>query len=181
MNIGSLMTRTVGVGLLLLSGCDVARSARDDLFGRPNPPPASSQARRTAPATSPGAATASRAQPAATVRGSAAAPVQASAAATPADGGPARAPSGSPQISLTGKTEAELRALLGAPTSEETHPPGKQWRYRDGKCTLDIQLYPDVETKQFGTLAYKVRSDDDTDEGKRLCIARVQSRLAAGG
>ena len=55
-------------------------------------------------------------------------------------------------------------------------PPGKRWRYRDGQCTLDVQLYPDVQTKQFGTLAYEVKSDDNTDEGKRVCLAQLQSR-----
>ena len=79
----------------------------------------------------------------------------------------------------TGTTERELRAMLGSPTSEEEHPPGKQWRYRDGKCTIDVQLYPDVETKQFATLAYKVKSDDNTDEGRRLCVAQLQSRVQA--
>ncbi|MCC2690472.1 MAG: hypothetical protein K0S21_3275 [Rhizobiaceae bacterium] len=66
--------------------------------------------------------------------------------------------------------------MLGAPTSEEDRPPGKRWRYRDGQCTLDVQLYPDVQTKQFGTLAYEVKSDDNTDEGKRVCLAQLQSR-----
>ncbi len=81
---------------------------------------------------------------------------------------------------LTGYRESELRALLGPPSGEENRPPGKQWRYRFEKCTLDIQLYPDVETKQYGTLAYKVKSDDDTDEGRRLCLAQLRSRLPAG-
>ena len=61
--------------------------------------------------------------------------------------------------------------MLGAPTSEEDRPPGKLWRYRDGQCTLVVQLYPDVQTRQFGTLAYEVKSDDNTDEGKRVCTA----------
>ena len=66
--------------------------------------------------------------------------------------------------------------MLGAPTSVEDRPPGKLWRYRDGQCTLVVQLYPDVQTKQFGTLAYEVKSDDNTDEGKRVCTAQLQSR-----
>lgn len=86
---------------------------------------------------------------------------------------------GSPALSLAGKSEVELRAMLGAPTSEEDRPPGKRWRYRDGQCTLDVQLYPDVQTKQFGTLAYEVKSDDNTDEGKRVCMAQLQSRAQA--
>ncbi len=176
MNLGNLMTGTVGVGLaLLLPGCEVARSARDDLLRLTNPTPSSQQAPRVAT----GPSTTAKPQPTATVRGTGA--VQASAAASPTDGDTASATASAttapPSIALTGKTETELRALLGAPTSEETHPPGKQWRYRDGKCTLDIQLYPDVETKQFGTLAYKVKSDDNSVEGNRLCLAQLQSRV----
>ena len=78
-----------------------------------------------------------------------------------------------------GKSETELRAVLGAPTSEEERPPGKLWRYRDGQCTLVVQLYPDIKTKQYDTLAYEVKSDDNTDEGKRVCLAQLQSRASA--
>ncbi|MGE3918345.1 MAG: hypothetical protein AB7F78_21850, partial [Hyphomicrobiaceae bacterium] len=92
--------------------------------------------------------------------------------ATVSDDPPARPSTGDPGLSLAGKSETELRAMLGAPTSEEDRPPGKRWRYRDGQCTLDVQLYPDVQTKQFGTLAYEVKSDDNTDEGKRVCLVQ---------
>ena len=102
-----------------------------------------------------------------------------SAAADAAANLPAQPPPSGPAVSLAGKSENELRALLGSPASEEDRPPGKRWRYRDGQCTLDVQLYPDVQTKQFGTLAYEVRSDDNTDEGRRLCLAQLQSRLQA--
>ena len=73
----------------------------------------------------------------------------------------------------------EIRALLGPPTEEVERPPGKQWRYQDGQCTLYVQLFPDIQTKQFGTLSYAVKSDNDTDEGTRLCLAQFQSRVQA--
>jgi len=57
----------------------------------------------------------------------------------------------------------------------EDRPPGKTWRYQDGQCSIDVQFYPDVKTKQFDTLAYEVKSDDNTDEGKRRCMAHLQS------
>ena len=69
--------------------------------------------------------------------------------------------------------------MLGAPTSEEDRPPGKWWRYQDGQCTLVVQLYPDVQTKQFRVLAYQIKSYDGTDEGKRMCTAQMQSRAPA--
>lgn len=178
MNVGRLFIRSSGLGLLLLSGCDVARSARDDLLKLTNssPPPAS-QARRAQ--TTNGPAVAAKAP--ATVRGGTTATVEASAAASPSTGDSVMAAAATPSadaptLPLMGKTESEVRAMLGPPTSEETHPPGKQWRYRDGKCTLDVQLYPNVESKQFGTLAYKVKSDDNTAEGNRVCLAQLQSR-----
>lgn len=168
MTIGTLATRTfgVGLGLLLLSGCDVMRAARDDFASltAPKPPPAPAPVRKPTP--KPVVAT----RPAKPVTAAAAADVS----ATQATAAEAPAPA------LTGYREAQLRALLGPPSSVEDRPPGKQWRYRDGKCTLDVQLYPDVETKQYGTLSYKVKSDDDTDEGRRLCLAQLQSRIQAG-
>jgi len=141
----------MGLGLLLLSGCDAMRADFARLTSPTTPAPAS--ARKTTPLVQPAAARAAP-KPAAAV----------AATAPPAD---------MPPPVLTGYRESELRAMLGPPTSEEAHPPGKQWRYRTGKCTLDIQLYPDVETKQYGTLAYKVKSDDDTDEGRRFCLAQL--------
>ena len=168
MTIRSLVRQTVGVGLLLLSGCEAARNMRDD-FPRltPSQPPAQrSQPPRSVaakPRTAPAASTSPDAP---------AAPPAAVSDEPPA----APTTTGGPALSLAGKSESELRAMLGAPTSEEDRPPGKRWRYRDGQCTLDVQLYPDVQTKQFGTLAYEVKSDDNTDEGKRDCLAQLQSR-----
>lgn len=79
-------------------------------------------------------------------------------------------------VKLVGLGEQELRELLGPPAAEEERPPGKVWHYRKGRCTLDVSLYPDVQTRKFGTLTYEVKSDDNTDEGKRICLAELQSR-----
>lgn len=82
-------------------------------------------------------------------------------------------------IDLVGKKEGEVRALFGTPNSEEDRPPGKTFHYRNGQCALDVHLYPDVQTRQFGTLAYEVKSDDGTDEGKRSCVAHLAARNEA--
>ncbi|MGZ5825938.1 MAG: hypothetical protein ACXWIO_08010 [Croceibacterium sp.] len=139
-------------------------------------------ARLTSPQ-SPSAQPKKAAQPAARPRpstGTTPVAPEASAPATEtASASPTRPSSDAPTVTLAGKSDNEVRAMLGAPTSEEERPPGKRWRYRDGQCTLDVQLYPDVQTKQFGTLAYEVKSDDNSDEGKRLCLAQFQSRVQA--
>lgn len=173
MKIRDLMKQAVGLGLLLLSGCEVARGARDDFARLTSPQPASAQVRKASqPPVQVAAKGGSKPLPPST-------PFEPSVTG----GGPApqasTEPKGAPAVELVGTSESKLRALLGPPTQEEETPPGKRWSYRDGRCTLDVQLYPDVQTKQFGTLAYKVRSDDNTDEGQRLCLAQLQSRLQA--
>jgi hypothetical protein len=174
MTIRGLVRNSVGVGLLLLSGCDAARSMRDDFARLTSSQPTAQKAQ---PARNVASTNRPRPAPPASTSPDTP-PVDAAAAA--ADFPPAPpAAAGAPALSLAGKSETELRAMLGAPTSEEDRPPGKRWRYRDGQCTLDVQLYPDVQTKQFGTLAYEVKSDDNTDEGKRVCVAQLQSRAQA--
>ena len=86
-----------------------------------------------------------------------------------------------PPVNLIGKSEGQVRALLGPPTSVEERAPGKTWHYRDGQCSAEVQLYPDVQTRQFGTLAYEVKSDDNTDEGRRGCVAQFSSRAQSRG
>ena len=175
MTIRSLTTQTVGVGLLLLTGCEASRNMRDDLLRLTSSQPTAQKSQSAKSVTS----TRPRTTPPASTTDAAAVAAKATSDEPPAtsDEPPARpAATGSPGLSLVGKSETELRAMLGAPTSEEDRPPGKRWRYRDAQCTLDVQLYPDVQTKQFGTIAYEVKSDDNTDEGKRVCTAQLQSR-----
>jgi hypothetical protein len=175
MTVKGLMTQTVGVGLLLMSGCQATRNMADDFSRLMSSQPTSAQKRNNAAAPP---ATRSRNTPSDAPAAPSASTPSASPEVAPS-APPARTSPDGPAVMLAGKSENELRALLGAPTSEEERPPGKRWRYRDGQCTLDVQLYPDVQTKQFGTLAYEVKSDDNTDEGKRLCLAQLQSRVQA--
>ena len=182
MTIRSLITQTVGVGLLLLTGCEASRNMRDDLLRLTSSQSTAQKSQSvksvtsTRPRTTPPASTTDAAAVAATAT-SDETPARPAVTATASDELPARsAGAGRPALSLIGKSETELRAMLGAPTSEEDRPPGKLWRYRDGQCTLVVQLYPDVHTKQFGTLGYEVKSDDSTDEGKRVCSGQLQSR-----
>lgn len=158
------------IGLLVLSSCDVARSARNDLahLTGPGGPLGRSQ---PASAARPAAATNKATDPKATNKSTTSAePTKQDSPKDTANAGP---------IELVGKSESEVRALLGPPNSEEERAPGKTWHYRDKQCTVDVHLYPDVQTRQFGTLAYEVKSDDSTDQGKRSCLAHLRSRTAA--
>lgn len=174
MRIRGLTGHMAAMGLLLLTGCEATRNMRADLVRLTSPqanaaPALSSKpvVPRPRPPTGP---TSNELIPpnSATISPADTAAVAAAAPEPPSDG---------PTVALAGKSATEVRALFGAPASEEDRPPGKRWRYGGGSCTLIVQLYPDVQTKQFGTLAYEVRSDDNSDEGKRRCLAQLQSRV----
>lgn len=169
----SLQLQTLVVCLFLISGCDVAHNAQRDfnriLYGstasaspRPAPTQASHAARPSAaakPAVAVAEAKVEEAKPQ---------PPRETAAATTGD------------LNLVGKSEGQVRAMLGPPTSVEERAPGKTWHYRDGSCSVDVRLYPDVQTRQFGTLSYEVKSNDNSDEGRRDCMARLRSRSGGG-
>ncbi|MFZ5779556.1 MAG: hypothetical protein ACOY4R_05040 [Pseudomonadota bacterium] len=171
MKIGGLMRLALAGSSLMLSGCEVANSMRDDLARltaakpAPSPAPAPRPAARPTPMRVP-----ADSQPAVSTEVPSQA-VPGAAQATLASDVP------KPTKGLAGRSESEVRSLLGPPQREDERPPGKQWHYRLGTCTVDVQLFPDVRTKQFGTLAYEVRSDDNSDEGKRRCMAELESRL----
>ena len=166
----SLYRQTLALCVLLISGCDVAQNAQRDFnrvvhssFGSSTPAPTHSQARATP-------------RPAA-AKPDVKPPEEAKSEPAP----PAATPSPPSQdLNLMGKSEGQVRALLGPPTSVEERAPGKTWHYRDGQCSVDVQMYPDVKTRQFGTLAYKVNSNDNSDEGRRECLARFRSRAQPG-
>jgi hypothetical protein len=168
----SLFRQTLVGGLLLLSGCDVLQSARNDLNQLTTSNPLSPQS------------TSRASQPAAAVSRPAAAPASAAKPGTgnePAKAAPAADVTSATSIDIIGKNENEVRAMLGPPTTVEERAPGKTWRYRDGQCTFAVQLYPDVQTRQFGTLAYEVKSDDNTDQGNRACMVQLHARTQSHG
>lgn len=163
------LAMVIGLSALLLAGCDdFARDARRD-FGRlTSQSPFSSwsqPSQPSRPAASPTyrqAAAPSTADPKISGLREPSAPEKEVATAAP--------------LNLVGQSEADIRARFGAPTSQEDRSPGKTWRYRHGQCALDVSLYPDVQTRKFTTLAYEVRSDDNTAQGKQLCLGQFQSR-----
>jgi hypothetical protein len=171
----SLCRQTLGISLLMLSGCDVAHNAQRDLSRLVHSDPFT--AARPAPAMRANNAPAKPTTPAADPKAD---PKTEPPKVEPPDEVSATAPPVAP-LNLIGKSESQVRSLLGPPTSVEERAPGKTWHYRDGRCRADVQLYPDVQTRQFGTLAYEVKSDDNTDEGRRGCVAQFGSRAQSHG
>jgi hypothetical protein len=174
MKMKSLSLQTLAGGLLFLSGCDAVHNARSDLDRLTSSGTAARPASsgRTVSAT-PGRAVTSKGAPA-----NDPALRQGTKSESPGEPGDKLSTA---SVNIVGKSEDELRAMLGPPTTVEERAPGKVWRYRIGQCTLDVQLYPDVQTRQFGTLAYEVKSDDNTDEGNRACLVQLRSRAQSHG
>jgi hypothetical protein len=170
----SLYRQTLVVGLFFVTGCELTQNAQRDFSRLVHGNVSTASGHYAAPQQTSSRQTAARtdAKSAAKPDDPKADPQQA-AATTPA-------PSPTPAVNLMGKSEGQVRALLGPPTSVEERAPGKTWHYRDGRCSVDVQLYPDVQTRQFGTLAYEVKSDDNSDEGRRDCLARFRSRAQPG-
>jgi hypothetical protein len=186
MTIRAILSVAMGVALLTSGGCQQAGSMRDDLSRALSSPP-TPQSRNARPVARTKATSVENTKPNNTeppsetfVESAKPSTSEPSLAATDTAANPqAPTPPNEPAVQLAGKNENELRALLGAPTEELNQPPGKRWLYHDWQCTLYVQLFPDIQTKQFGTLSYAVKSDNDTDEGRRLCLAQFQSRVRA--
>jgi hypothetical protein len=94
---------------------------------------------------------------------------------------PAPAPADAkPQIDdLIGWNEAEIRTVFGAPAVQEDHAPTKRWIYHARQCTMNVTLYPEVETRQFQALNYEVNADDGSAKRQQACIAEFSAKLPA--
>src|SRR5579862_6733348 len=80
-------------------------------------------------------------------------------------------------IGAVGLDETQIRSLLGPPATEVDDAPAKKLKYRNGTCSLEFSLYPDVETRVYRILTVEVNSDDGSIKGWRDCVAGLRSRL----
>src|SRR6185437_9174837 len=139
----SLYRQTLVLSFLLLSACDVAQNAQRD-FNRVMHSSLSSSTASTSRGYS---------QPHPTSRPAAAKPdskptEEAAKSESATVAAPATSAPPSQDVNLMGKSEGQVRAMLGPPTSVEERAPGKTWHYRDGQCSVDVQMYTDVKTRQ---------------------------------
>lgn len=78
-------------------------------------------------------------------------------------------------ITLVGLNMQQTRDRLGPPTEEIEQAPAKVWRYRNAQCSLDVAMYPDVQTQVFRVLNYEVKGNDGTEQGRRKCISGLRT------
>lgn len=80
---------------------------------------------------------------------------------------------------LTGITQREAIALLGAPASETDRPPAKVWRYRGRGCTLDLFFYLDLQRNDFFALHQAIEGAAD-QATQQACLQSMRRDLRAG-
>jgi hypothetical protein len=82
-------------------------------------------------------------------------------------------------VALVGLNMQQTRDRLGPPTEEIEQAPAKVWRYRTSQCSMDVAMYPDVQTQVFRVLNYEVKGNDGTEQGRRKCISGLRSGTLA--
>ncbi len=80
---------------------------------------------------------------------------------------------------ISGLDQPEIEARLGPPVVEKAQGIGKALEYRERNCSIELTFYPEVETRVYRALAYQVKSDDDTNRGKRACLEHFATLIHA--
>ncbi len=78
---------------------------------------------------------------------------------------------------LTGLDFDAMRGLLGEPVAITEVPPGQEWLYRDGDCTLAIRFFPELEKLHYRALSVSVHDEGQTDGDPHRCHERFIARL----
>lgn len=99
---------------------------------------------------------------------------------------PPRKPSIVPSIARLGDTDRldvigldqyQIQSRLGPPIQDLQQLPAIEAVFSAERCTLNVTLYPDIQTRVYHALAYKVASDVDTVKERRRCFAAFAARL----
>jgi hypothetical protein len=78
---------------------------------------------------------------------------------------------------IIGLDQPEVEARLGSPVIENVDGLTKVLEFRERRCSMELRLYPDVNSRAFRTLSFEVTSDANTPQGVRTCIRRFASRI----
>jgi hypothetical protein len=74
---------------------------------------------------------------------------------------------------LIGLDQTAAANMLGQPALQDERPPAKVWTYNTESCALSIFFYADINTRVFRSLTYEIKTEDQTDEGKKRCLAEL--------
>jgi hypothetical protein len=90
---------------------------------------------------------------------------------------PATPPSELLEGAIVGLDQMHVDARFGEPVTEREYGLGKAMEYRYRDCSLEVTLYPEIDTRVYRALAYQVTSDDNTAQSNRACVERFADRV----
>jgi hypothetical protein len=104
-------------------------------------------------------------------------------ALVPAPSRPDEAPRRPLSADVVRKTEAEARALFGAPTTLRREPPGEVWQYQaeNPRCTLLLFFYPDAGPRlrvAHAQVLSRVRGQTVDDSDCLAALLKTQPPMA---
>lgn len=79
---------------------------------------------------------------------------------------------------LIGMNQPLTLDRLGAPEAIDSQPPAKVWRYKAGKCELDLYFYLDLRSGQMRTLHYAFTGDADNTAKQQECLRAIAAARA---
>jgi hypothetical protein len=85
--------------------------------------------------------------------------------------------SGDAALDVIGFDQDQIEARLGPAAQAWAHLPAMEAIFNKGGCTLDVTFYPDIRTRVYRALAYKVVGNVDTVEERRRCSAIFAAQL----
>lgn len=77
---------------------------------------------------------------------------------------------------LAGVDRDEVLARLGPADDVRDQPPGMVWIYREGACSVELYLFPQVAAARYSVLGHKVLPASLGDRERRSCLTRLATR-----
>ena len=80
---------------------------------------------------------------------------------------------------LAGADRPRIRSLLGPADEVRAQPPGETWIYREGKCSVELYLFPQVSASQYAVLGHRFLPSSLGEEERTACLTKLASRTPA--
>lgn len=80
---------------------------------------------------------------------------------------------------LAGADRSKLASVLGPADEIRDQPPGEVWVYREGGCSVELYLFPQISASQYAVLGHKFLPSSLGEEERRACLTKLASRIRA--
>ena len=80
---------------------------------------------------------------------------------------------------LAGVDRLQLESILGPADEVRDQPPGEVWIYREGGCSVELYLFPQISASQYAVLGHKFLPSSLPEEERTACLTKLASRTRA--